>query len=47
MGSALRMYESIGFVRDRDLPPIRSVQYGRYFLPSEQIVPALLQLGAH
>ena len=30
MASALRMYESIGFVRDKDLPPIRGVAYGRY-----------------
>jgi ribosomal protein S18 acetylase RimI-like enzyme len=46
MASALRMYESIGFVRDRDLPPIRGVQYGRYLLPSEQIASALDRLVA-
>jgi ribosomal protein S18 acetylase RimI-like enzyme len=32
MASALRMYEGIGFVRDRDLAPIRGVPYGRYVL---------------
>jgi ribosomal protein S18 acetylase RimI-like enzyme len=32
MASALRMYEALGFVRDRDLPPIRGVPYGRYVL---------------
>ena len=34
MASALRMYEAIGFVRDRDLAPIRGVPYGRYVLPA-------------
>jgi hypothetical protein len=33
MASALRMYEALGFVRDQDLAPIRSVPYGRYVLP--------------
>jgi ribosomal protein S18 acetylase RimI-like enzyme len=32
MASALRMYEALGFVRDRDLAPIRGVPYGRYVL---------------
>jgi GNAT superfamily N-acetyltransferase len=32
MASALRMYEAVGFVRDRDLAPIRGVPYGRYVL---------------
>lgn len=32
MASALRMYEAMGFVRDRDLAPIRGVPYGRYVL---------------
>jgi ribosomal protein S18 acetylase RimI-like enzyme len=41
MGSALRMYEAIGFVRDRDLPPIRGVAYGRYVLPVADIQAAL------
>jgi ribosomal protein S18 acetylase RimI-like enzyme len=41
MASALRMYEAIGFVRDRDLPPIRGVPYGRYALPAAGIPPAL------
>ena len=33
MASALRMYTAIGFIRDRDLAPIRGVPYGRYVLP--------------
>ena len=37
MASALRMYEAIGFVRDRDLPPIRGVPYGRYVLAAAGI----------
>jgi ribosomal protein S18 acetylase RimI-like enzyme len=41
MASALRMYEAIGFVRDRDLPPIRGVPYGRYVLPAAGITAAL------
>jgi ribosomal protein S18 acetylase RimI-like enzyme len=41
MASALRMYEAIGFVRDRDLPPIRGVAYGRYVLPAAGIVAAI------
>jgi ribosomal protein S18 acetylase RimI-like enzyme len=45
MASALRMYEAIGFVRDRDLPPIRSVPYGRYLL-QETCIPAALDLLA-
>jgi GNAT superfamily N-acetyltransferase len=46
MGSALRMYEAIGFVRDSDLPPIRGVPYGRYVLPAADISEALRLLGA-
>jgi ribosomal protein S18 acetylase RimI-like enzyme len=38
MTSALRMYEAIGFVRDRDLAPIRGVPYGRYVLTATEIV---------
>jgi GNAT superfamily N-acetyltransferase len=41
MASALRMYEAIGFVRDRDLPPIRGVAYGRYLLQETGIPTAL------
>jgi hypothetical protein len=37
MASALRMYEALGFVRDRDLAPIRGVPYGRYVL----VLPAM------
>ena len=37
MASALRMYEAIGFVRDRDLDPIRGVPYGRYVLAAADI----------
>jgi ribosomal protein S18 acetylase RimI-like enzyme len=46
MASALRMYEAIGFVRDLDLPPIRSVLYGRYVLPAAKVPAALALLGA-
>jgi ribosomal protein S18 acetylase RimI-like enzyme len=37
MASALRMYEALGFVRDRDLAPIRGVPYGRYVLAAPAI----------
>jgi ribosomal protein S18 acetylase RimI-like enzyme len=47
MASALRMYEAIGFVRDRELPPIRGVPYGRYVLPSAAIEAAIGWLGAN
>jgi hypothetical protein len=43
MGSALRMYESMGFVRDRDLAPIRGVPYGRYVLDATTWPPAVRQ----
>ena len=46
MASALRMYEAIGFVRDRDLAPIRGVPYGRYVIPADSIPAALALLGA-
>jgi len=45
MASALRMYEAIGFVRDRDLAPIRGVPYGRYVLPAPSIPGALALLA--
>jgi GNAT superfamily N-acetyltransferase len=32
MAAALRMYLTIGFVREHDLPPIRGVPYARYVL---------------
>jgi ribosomal protein S18 acetylase RimI-like enzyme len=41
MASALRLYTAIGFQRDSDLPPIRSVPYGRYVLLAERIDAAL------
>jgi ribosomal protein S18 acetylase RimI-like enzyme len=42
MASALRMYEAIGFVKDRELEPIRGVPYGRYVLPAASITrPAI------
>lgn len=40
MASALRMYEALGFVRDRDLAPIRGVPYGRYVLAAAHIPAA-------
>jgi ribosomal protein S18 acetylase RimI-like enzyme len=40
MASALRMYEALGFVRDRDLAPIRGVPYGRYVLPLSATISA-------
>lgn len=45
MASALRMYETVGFVRDRDLAPIRGVPYGRYILPAPSIPAALALLA--
>ena len=45
MASALRLYTAIGFERDRDLAPIRSVPYGRYVLPALGIAAALATLG--
>jgi ribosomal protein S18 acetylase RimI-like enzyme len=41
MASALRMYETIGFVRDQDLAPIRGVPYGRYVLRAAEIPAAI------
>jgi GNAT superfamily N-acetyltransferase len=37
MVSALRMYEAMGFVRDRDLPSIRGVPYARYVLATDRV----------
>jgi ribosomal protein S18 acetylase RimI-like enzyme len=45
MASALRMYEALGFVRDRDLAPIRGVPYGRYVLAAAHIPAATGFLG--
>jgi ribosomal protein S18 acetylase RimI-like enzyme len=42
MASALRMYEAIGFVRDRELDPIRGVPYGRYVLAAADIPTTVL-----
>ncbi len=46
MATALRMYEAIGFVRDRDIPPIQGMAYGRYMLPASRIAQALATLEA-
>jgi GNAT superfamily N-acetyltransferase len=46
MTTALRMYETIGFVRDRDIPPIQGMAYGRYMLPAAAIAQALEMLEA-
>jgi len=45
MASALRLYTAIGFTRDRDLAPIRGVDYGRYVLPAQGIACALAMLA--
>lgn len=44
MATALRLYESIGFVREHDLAPIRGVPYARYVLPCADIGTALGRL---
>lgn len=46
MATALRLYESIGFVREHDLPPNRGVPYARYTLPAAHIPAALARLAA-
>jgi ribosomal protein S18 acetylase RimI-like enzyme len=46
MVQALALYTGLGFERDRDLPPIRAVPYGRYVLPQAHIPAALELLGA-
>lgn len=45
MASALRLYTSLGFTRDRDLDPIRGVPYGRYVLPASELQAALGRLA--
>jgi len=46
MAAALRMYLSLGFVREHDLAPIRGVPYARYVLPSADIGTALERLAS-
>ncbi|MGI4717095.1 MAG: GNAT family N-acetyltransferase [Janthinobacterium lividum] len=46
MASALRLYTTLGFTRDRDLDPIDGVSYGRYVLPAERLQAALDCLSA-
>ena len=46
MATALRLYTSIGFVREHDLPPNRGVPYARYMLPAAGIPAALARLAA-
>ena len=46
MATALRLYESIGFVREHDLPPNRGVPYARYVLPAADIARALDRLSS-
>ncbi|WP_288379520.1 GNAT family N-acetyltransferase [uncultured Massilia sp.] len=45
MATALRLYTTLGFTRDRDLDPIDGVAYGRYVLPAEALPAALEQLS--
>jgi ribosomal protein S18 acetylase RimI-like enzyme len=45
MASALRLYTSLGFTRDRELAPIRGVPYGRYVLPAAGLQAALDKLA--
>jgi len=45
MATALRLYESIGFMREHDLPPNRGVPYARYVLPAADIARALDRLS--
>ena len=46
MATALRLYTSIGFVREHDLPPIRGVPYARYVLHADGIAAALARLAS-
>jgi ribosomal protein S18 acetylase RimI-like enzyme len=46
MATALRLYESIGFVREHDLPSIRGVPYARYVLNADGIAAALARLAS-
>ncbi len=43
MVSALRLYTSLGFTRDRDLDPIRGVPCARYDLSASRLPAALEQ----
>jgi ribosomal protein S18 acetylase RimI-like enzyme len=45
MATALRLYESIGFMREHDLPRNRGVPYARYVLPAADIARALDRLS--
>lgn len=45
MATALRLYTTLGFTRDRDLDPIDGVSYGRYVLPGQRFQAALDQLA--
>lgn len=45
METALRLYTTLGFTRDRDLDPIDGVAYGRYVLPANGLLPALNRLA--
>lgn len=46
MVNALSLYLSLGFERDRELPPIKGVPYSRYAL-SEAAIPRALDLLGH
>jgi len=45
METALRLYTTLGFTRDRDLDPIDGVAYGRYVLPAAGLQAALARLA--
>jgi ribosomal protein S18 acetylase RimI-like enzyme len=45
MATALRLYATLGFERDRDLDPIDGVSYGRYVLRADRLQAALTQLA--
>jgi ribosomal protein S18 acetylase RimI-like enzyme len=45
METALRLYTTLGFTRDRELDPIDGVAYGRYVLPAGQLEAALRRLS--
>jgi len=45
METALRLYTTLGFTRDRELDPIDGVAYGRYVLPAERLQAALDRLA--
>jgi ribosomal protein S18 acetylase RimI-like enzyme len=46
MATALRLYTTLGFTRDRDLDPIDGVAYGRYVLPAGRFQAVLDQLAS-